>query len=53
MKLKQCPFCDGTPTKSKHSDLVRCECLRASNTWIPIDIWQNRKGNKEITNELQ
>jgi len=45
MKLELCPFCKSEPVKSKYSDLVICECLRASNTWIPIEVWQTRKAS--------
>jgi len=41
--LKACPFCGGKATKSPHSESVICDCLRASNTWVPVSVWQNRR----------
>ena len=42
MNIPNCPFCGGKPKKSKHSDNVTCECLKPSNTWIPLSIWIKR-----------
>ena len=40
--LPDCPFCGGKAVKSKYSESVICDCLRPSNTWVPLQIWENR-----------
>jgi hypothetical protein len=44
--LLPCPFCGGTAVKSKFSDNVICDCLRASNNWVPVSVWQKRAKEK-------